>query len=121
MTTAAPPNPYAARVEAGAALLNEKRPAWIDEVDPDTLQIASVNDCVLGQLYEDYDRGLYILGLGVFNARDLGFTTFRKDVSPFYEDGIGSSFPTQALAWRALTEAWTDYITRRRDDQVLAI
>lgn len=122
MTTAAPPSPYAARVEAGAAFLNETRPAWMDEVDPGTLSIASVSNCVLGQLYEDYDRGRAVLGLDRFDARDLGFTTFGgDDISLVFKDEIGRSFPNHVLAFRALTEAWQDYITRRREDQALVV
>lgn len=34
---------------------------WPDRVDVDTLNMSSHHDCVLGQVFGDYDRGLYAL------------------------------------------------------------
>lgn len=75
----------AARVAAGVDLLNERVPDWREHVDPDTLDLAGVFGCVLGQLaghIAEKDRygltagyygSLYALELPLNKAPDYGF------------------------------------------------
>ena len=41
------------RVEKGTALLDEKLPGWESNIDLDRLQLADVDQCVLGQLFAE--------------------------------------------------------------------
>lgn len=45
--------PADVRVARGAALLDEKRPGWFNEIDLDDLMLASGRQCVLGQLFPE--------------------------------------------------------------------
>jgi hypothetical protein len=50
------------RVEAMAAVLDEHGPKdWRSQVDPQTLDFDSTEDCTLGQLYGSYHVGLEVL------------------------------------------------------------
>lgn len=47
------------RVKAGMALLERKYgPEWIDKIDLETLNIADITQCVLGQVYGGFGQGL---------------------------------------------------------------
>jgi hypothetical protein len=65
----------AERVARGAALLDQYRPGWADEIDLHELRIESGSDCVLGQLYGDYGEGRERLRiLNTTHSEALGFT-----------------------------------------------
>lgn len=51
------------RVAAGAALLDEKQPDWFKLIDCATLNIASADQCVCGQLFEGFYAGIRELGI----------------------------------------------------------
>jgi len=51
------------RVEAGARLLDRMMPSWEELIDLDKLHINSGTDCILGQLFGGFERGLEPLGL----------------------------------------------------------
>jgi hypothetical protein len=53
----------AERVARGAALLDARVPGWVDKVNEDTLNIRSMGDCVLGQVFGAYWIGVKALGL----------------------------------------------------------
>lgn len=46
------------RVAKGAQLLDQHRPGWRDSIKPQTLNIDSCRDCVLGQVFGSYYVGL---------------------------------------------------------------
>jgi hypothetical protein len=104
--------PREARVARGVALLDEKRPGWRTQVNPDTLDMASDFNCVLGQLYGRYSDGWRPLDL----TSGVQATRYGFDAVP---DGAG-----YRLNWlgrsrselNALTEAWRAYLggTHRR-------
>lgn len=110
----------AERVERGAALLDEKRPGWWQEIDLGTLDIRSTCGCILGQigslLGDDgyltrFSTGLDAVRLEVPQARDYGF---EWDVD--YGDATESEIDRLIDAECArLTEAWRDLIQRRRE------
>lgn len=93
------------RAERGAALLDEQRPGWEHRIDLAELDLASLCQCVLGQLFrhdaEDpwaYSLGTKTLGLfAPYLASHFGFTD-GKDVTV-----------------AELDEAWIAIIKRRHD------
>jgi hypothetical protein len=84
-------------VAGGAAFLDIKRPGWAARIDADTLRVRSMRDCVIGQLYGGYFRGLLRLRLSPFRAHRYGFDT-----------GIHPGF--------ALDRAWSELIRKRQQD-----
>lgn len=84
------------RAAKGAAWLDKYDPQWFTKVNPDSLNIADAEKCVLGQLVGDYyDSPLRARWFG----RDKKF-----------------GFMGDFLAARSheLTQAWRDEIQRRR-------
>lgn len=49
-------------VQKGIKLLDEKYPGWENEIDISKLQMMNHKNCIVGQLFGDYLRGLKILG-----------------------------------------------------------
>lgn len=100
---------YAARVQRGAALLDEKWPTWIQDIDLDTLDIFSQHHCATAQ----YDRhmggggyyrgGQYKLELSEWEYTDHGFNVEMNDEGYAPEE-----------AYEPLTALWRDLITERR-------
>jgi hypothetical protein len=88
----------AERVERGAALLDERRPGWWDEVDVGSLYLGDPTRCVLGQLWEDsYGVGLKALEMGTDSSDRYGFSLF-----------------TGRYKIKTLTNLWRAAIERRR-------
>ncbi len=79
-------------VELGADFLDERLPGWRNEIDPETLALESSCDCVLGQLFGDYERGMSLLGVDYGQSRVLGFRRGRT-------------------TYDRLTEAWRCLVT----------
>jgi hypothetical protein len=109
-----------ARVDRGAALLDEKRPGWWHEIDLASLDLSLCWACVLGQLGQlyagltlnGYADGLGMVGLEGWEARDYGF-----DVTGAYDE---RNTPVERIdaagkaEFEALTEAWRALITARK-------
>lgn len=58
----------------GAALLDAERPGWWQLIDGGSLDLLGMNECVLGQVYGSYMRGLHALDWGVTSSvEDFGF------------------------------------------------
>ena len=94
------------RVERGAALLDEKRPGWVDVIDLDDLNLGDGCTCIGGQLCgsktgteEDY----------VIFVRDLGLDRAGEAACGFDDPGDDDD------DYAALTAAWRDLIIRRRE------
>ena len=112
------------RVERGAALLDEKRPDWWQEIDLGELDLRSRCDCVLGQIAgriwvkEDrnshYTSGLHLVGLGPLAGRDYGFDT-DLDPDDCEHGTVEDGEEAVRREFAELTAAWTDLITRRRE------
>lgn len=69
----------AERVAAGATVLDEHAPDWVDRISLADLNIGSCRRCVLGQVFGHYFTGLDKLGLrGVALAVEHGFSTPRR-------------------------------------------
>lgn len=78
----------------GAALLDERLPGWRAEIDVDRLDLGNTCNCVLGELFGSYDRGLKMLGLYDSQAGALGF------------------FKRGRQTWSSLTAGWRALIAR---------
>lgn len=110
---------YAARVAKGAALLDEQRPGWVDEIDLDTLDIRSTSDCVTAQLsgVADYLTGMRDLGLtpgneGTYVA--LGFNTESYHPAEELPEEPPEGYD-QEEAYDILNGLWRELITTRRE------
>ena len=99
MTTA----PMSDRVAAGAALLDERRPGWAADVDPDGLEMRGCLECVLGQLFGQYEQGLGRLDIPTSAARGFAAERFGFDV--YASDGDA--------AYDALNDLWREQIAAR--------
>ena len=62
-----------ANVQRGELFLDEHVPGWRERVDIRTLDLANGFQCVLGQVFGEYDDGLQLLGLTQKDAERLGF------------------------------------------------
>ena len=67
-------------------MLDERLPGWRDEIEPERLYLGSTCNCVLGQLFDDYERGVRILGITTPSL--FGFTVRGR------------------MTWANLTAAW---------------
>jgi hypothetical protein len=86
-----------ARAAAGAALLDRVVPGWWRRVRIRKLDISDDCNCVTGQLFGTYTKGLIELELGTDEAKDYGF-----------ENQIGSA------GYWILTDAWREELRARR-------
>lgn len=103
--------PLAERVRLGAALLDDARPGWEDEISLPGLSMMSSEEDVLGQLYGDMRRGFaqalrHRRGDVLWSAADHGFTLHNEEQDAG-ADPIGTilRFGELTDAWRALIEA----------------
>jgi hypothetical protein len=85
-----------ARVKAGAAVLDKDWQGWRSGIDLERLDITSIGNCVLGQLYGDYGTGWRTLEKQAgyeLECRDLGFSWWWNEEDP-----------------DLLTAVWRDYL-----------
>ncbi|NNF57862.1 MAG: hypothetical protein HKN04_06440 [Rhodothermaceae bacterium] len=99
-----------ARVQRGAAVLDERDPGWHARISPATLELADGQACVLGQLHGDYR-----LGLG--RARVLDFSSAPiASLSPVdlgFQANADLGEAIEALDYAFLTRAWREAIRER--------
>lgn len=88
------------RVAKGAALMDQVRPGWAQEINPATLQMRSLCNCIIGQCYGDYERIHLVLPDGE-RGRTFGFDLSASD---------GSADPS---SWMVLQDAWIEAIADR--------
>lgn len=109
-TTAEVPTP-AQQVHAAALFLDEHGPeGWRERVNLDTLNMGSLSNCILGQLYRDYpgDAWAYGRGLDLLFPGKHGYRLFGArnddDIETFgFTDNVFADWDAE---WRAeLTEA----------------
>lgn len=66
-------------MEQGVYLLDSSiGPLWRTYIDAEKLDISDMRRCVLGQLYGEYGRGLYQLGMTPGDGRKYGFDGSRR-------------------------------------------
>lgn len=91
----------AKRVASGMELLDEKIPGWTKKIELESLNIAFSHDCILGQLFGNYLRGLRHLSLK--EGDNFGF-----------DSGEHASDETIYITQSDLIEAWKNAIRKRR-------
>lgn len=100
------------RVSNGVALLDEHQPGWRDLVNVEILDIESLGDCILGQVYGGYIAGASALGISSADVADATTvqSTYGFDIS---QEEYAKDFVTQQLIFAELEEEWTKRITER--------
>lgn len=93
------PAEYTERVAAGAAVLDEVRPVWRGSIETEHLDIDSVWDCVLSQLWGRYGIGRDVLD-------EAGHDTCARDWT--FDHGFDPCGSSSHL----LTEAWKAEVSR---------
>jgi len=95
---------YGEVVQAGMDVLDKKVPGWECRIDPDTLDLASCQRCILGQIYGDYVDG----------RRTLELT-----------DTVHHGFTLSALVggqrkreWEFLTKTWLRVLRKRLSTKI---
>jgi hypothetical protein len=97
------PARLARRVAAGAALLDQARPGWAEQVEPDRLDMAAEYDDLLGQLYGHFQLGLDALSPD--DAKPWAFAVTH-----------GLDLPPAEASWGAygqLTDCWRRQLAHR--------
>lgn len=92
------PEDFKLAAKKGAAFLDEARPGWAEAVNPITLELGFMDQCVLGQLYGDYNQGLSELEVPSHHSVELGFNLRVR----------------RPWDWVKLTRAWVEQIWERR-------
>lgn len=102
-----------AHAAAGAAFLDIVRSNWSDDVDPDRLNLASSNACILGQTDSEYGTGVKNLSLSNEHAEALGFVII-DGLMRFADDKVGGLFyHLRDKMYDALTDAWKSELSGR--------
>lgn len=103
----------AARVDAGARLMDSQVPGWHNQVDTGSLDLASNYSCVLGQTYGSYAVGVH----KVFGFFALGK---REKSSAYGFDVVEHMSDIQVRReFNELTRAWRVEIKQRQRTKVL--
>ena len=109
-------------VQAGAALLDDKRPGWESEIKLDKLNLRDSRSCILGQLYGSYFGNLREITpdsdeYTQFDAREA-FAQRHGFAIQYNRDEIGvsayTSFADRTAIWDELQAAWVGLIEERR-------
>jgi hypothetical protein len=82
-------------VKRGAALLDERQPDWYKWVIPEQLKMGYCDQCILGQIYDHFDAGCEILGIGCgiaygFDVNFLDDEVLYKDLADLWKEEIQS-------------------------------
>jgi hypothetical protein len=111
---------YEDRITKGAALLDRVWPGWADKIATDRLAMHTCHECILGQLYGDYQEGWFrvlepLPASRLFSAAAHGFTLYGTE----QDTGID---PWAAIVDRfvALADAWRAEIRSRLDASLAA-
>lgn len=91
-------------VRETALKLDWDRPGWEECIDADRLNIASAKNCILGQVYGGFGKGLEALGIRV--GAEAGVSLC-----------MGSKTPRQD--WHRLRALWLEEISVRRSGDEL--
>lgn len=90
-------NKHTEKVRTGAALLDDKFPGWRELIDLRLLDVRSEFDCILGQLWGTYTRGL----AEVFP--NIDFSDWQSKAVP---RNYGFNYPQYEWGDHELDDAW---------------
>lgn len=88
------------RVKAGAALLDKERPGWANEIDVAELRMHDCDQCILGQIYRRFSKGLDWFGITRDDAARNGFDILIIDSTKQRE-----AYAELGRLWRAEIDA----------------
>lgn len=100
-----------ARAANGARLLDRHKPGWAKEISFDGFSINSKLECVLGQLYGNYEDGLVAIGLPEAQMVEHGFAL--KDYPTRTFPGFGGN-PDLEPDHEELRDAWQEHCLERQ-------
>lgn len=104
------------RVKAGAALLDDKRPGWWREIAVNRLSMGSCTNCILGQIYGHYHRGIFVLQLSDTMTDDNAVCKFGFDRDRSCEqDGV--YWDARMAQFYQLADLWRAEIRTRLEDE----
>lgn len=89
---------FETEIRRGATLLDEKWPGWREGVDVNTLNMWSMDLCVLAQLFGDWTEGIHALGIKWDIPKQIEYG-FDLREGPGYSDRC-----------RTLTAEWKAYL-----------
>ncbi len=94
-----------ARVEAGAAFLDDTVPGWAGRINRAELWMGSCRECVLGQLFGGFVTGSQMLELKGAQELWMGFNLADMDeqAPATYSHDL----------WKYLNDCWVEQITHR--------
>lgn len=90
------------KVETGAQLLDLHKPDWYRAVDTRTLDMQSVDCCILGQCFESYSYGKKALGIQL--GEGSGFALNSLKSTTHYE---------RRMEWKELRNLWIEEVEVR--------
>lgn len=99
-------------VRAGVMLLDQRKPGWPQQVNAETLNLASAMECVLGQLY-----GSYADGLSALWPKPTGWDRWRQgDVWDALAEQHGFEAPACGRDDRreVLAQEWKRHVLRQQ-------
>jgi hypothetical protein len=88
----------------GAQFFDALRPGWHDQIDLGRLNLHNPFNCIFGQLYGSYDRGITVTSMETVEEREAHGVTFAAH-------GGLTGYPDR---YATLREAWVAEITQRR-------
>ena len=92
------------RALRGVDFLDIEMPGWINHIDVDSLDLFDCDNCVLGQLFGEYTKGIKILEIGNDDAVHCGFESCHVICG-------GGGF----MDYAELTTAWKNIILTERE------
>jgi hypothetical protein len=100
-------NTLTERVARTATLLDARTPGWASRINPETLDIHSSGNCVLGQVYGYLNTGLEILGLsdGHLGQHGLNSDLWAQFGEPVSKRDVENAWLAEVTARWAREEA----------------
>lgn len=102
---------YAARVQRGAALLDEKWPTWAQDIDLDRLDIQDGAACMTAQYAQQTTPG----ATWYTGQTMLGLSELAYELHGFNADGCSVGGAEDGPGYATLNRLWRDLIVQRRE------
>ncbi len=99
------------RVKTGATLLDEHRPGWFSEIVDEDIDMSWCSRCILGQLYDDFERGMDAIFGYVHDGPD------NYDGYRFHTIAVANGLDLDSyekLDYETLGDLWKTEIMNRR-------
>ncbi len=103
------------KARRGAAWLDRELPGWHKGIDRSVLNVGSCTNCVLGQMFEDYENALEPLHVSTTWLKRHGFNATHLHSETWF--GFFQEY-TDRSAYQELTKAWLDEIDVRLEGPI---